>query len=61
MKRTWHKPAKEYTEKTGVQVDTVTAASDNYDTTLMSEMGKSSLYGFAEIYGKRYSRSGVKG
>ena len=33
--------AKAYTEETGVPVTVVTAASGNYETTLMSEMGKS--------------------
>ncbi|MCF0245435.1 MAG: ABC transporter substrate-binding protein [Ileibacterium sp.] len=37
----WQKVAKEYTEETGVDVKVVTAASGNYETTLMSEMGKS--------------------
>ena len=32
--------AKVYTEKTGVEVTVVTAASGEYETTLMSEMGK---------------------
>lgn len=37
----WQELAKAYTEETGVQVDVVTAASGEYETTLMSEMGKS--------------------
>lgn len=37
----WQNLAKKYTEETGVDVKVVTAASDNYETTLMSEMGKS--------------------
>ena len=37
----WQDLAKAYTEETGVQVTVVTAASGNYETTLMSEMGKS--------------------
>ena len=37
----WHDLAKAYTEETGVPVTVVTAASGNYETTLMSEMGKS--------------------
>lgn len=37
----WKNLAKVYTEKTGVPVDIVTAASGEYETTLMSEMGKS--------------------
>ena len=37
----WKELAEKYTEETGVQVDVVTAASGNYETTLMSEMGKS--------------------
>ena len=37
----WQELAKAYTEETGVKVDVVTAASGEYETTLMSEMGKS--------------------
>ena len=37
----WQELAKAYTEETGVEVTVVTAASGNYETTLMSEMGKS--------------------
>ena len=37
----WQKLAADYTEQTGVNVTVVTAASGNYETTLMSEMGKS--------------------
>ena len=37
----WQDLAKSYTEQTGVDVQVVTAASGNYETTLMSEMGKS--------------------
>lgn len=37
----WQKMAKQYTEEKGVEVKVVTAASGNYETTLMSEMGKS--------------------
>ena len=37
----WQKLAKEYTQETGIEVDVVTAASGTYETTLMSEMGKS--------------------
>lgn len=37
----WQNLAKKYTEETGVDVKVVTAASGNYETTLMSEMGKS--------------------
>lgn len=37
----WQKMAKKYTEEKGVEVKVVTAASGNYETTLMSEMGKS--------------------
>ena len=36
----WQDLAKAYTEETGVPVTVVTAASGNYETTLMSEMGK---------------------
>lgn len=36
----WQNLAKKYTEETGVDVKVVTAASGNYETTLMSEMGK---------------------
>ena len=37
----WQKLAKAYTEETGIEATVVTAASGNYETTLMSEMGKS--------------------
>ncbi len=37
----WQELAKAYTEETGVEVTVVTAAAGNYETTLMSEMGKS--------------------
>ena len=37
----WQELAEAYTEETGVKVDVVTAASGEYETTLMSEMGKS--------------------
>ena len=37
----WQDLAAVYTEQTGVPVTVVTAASGNYETTLMSEMGKS--------------------
>ena len=37
----WQELAKAYTEETGVEVTVVTAASGEYETTLMSEMGKS--------------------
>ena len=37
----WQQLAKDYTKETGVDVTVVTAASGNYETTLMSEMGKS--------------------
>ena len=37
----WQELAKVYTEKTGVDVTVVTAASGQYETTLKSEMGKS--------------------
>ena len=37
----WEALAKAYTEETGVEVQVVTAASGQYETTLMSEMGKS--------------------
>ena len=36
----WQNLAKVYTEETGVPVTVVTAASGNYETTLMAEMGK---------------------
>ena len=37
----WQELAKIYTEQTGVPVTVVTAASGNYETTLMSEIEKS--------------------
>lgn len=39
--KAWQELAKKYTDETGVDVKVVTAASGNYETTLMSEMGKS--------------------
>lgn len=39
--KAWQELAKVYTEETGIEVNVVTAASGNYETTLMSEMGKS--------------------
>ena len=37
----WQELAKEYTDETGVPVTVVTAAANQYETTLKSEMGKS--------------------
>lgn len=37
----WQELAAAYTNETGVEVTVVTAASGEYETTLMSEMGKS--------------------
>ncbi len=37
----WKELAKIYTEETGIPVEVVTAASGDYETTLMAEMGKS--------------------
>lgn len=47
----WKKLAKTYTEKTGVEVTVVTAASGQYETTLMSEMGKSSAPTLFQVNG----------
>ena len=41
QKEEWEALAKEYEEETGIKVTVVTAASGEYETTLMSEMGKS--------------------
>lgn len=38
----WQDLAKTYTEQTGVEVKVVTAASGEYESTLTTEMGKSS-------------------
>ena len=38
----WQKLAKQYTEETGVEVKVVTAASGEYESTLTTEMAKSS-------------------
>ena len=38
----WQELAKTYTEKTGVEVKVVTAASGTYDTSLQNELGKTS-------------------
>ena len=47
----WQNLAKAYTETTGVEVTVVTAASGNYETTLMSEMGKSSAPTLFQVNG----------
>ena len=47
----WQVLAKKYTEQTGVPVTVVTAASGNYETTLMSEMGKSSAPTLFQVNG----------
>lgn len=47
----WQELAKAYTEETGVQVTVVTAASGEYETTLMSEMGKSSAPTLFQVNG----------
>lgn len=52
----WQELAKLYTEKTGVPVTVVTAASGNYETTLMSEIEKSDPAD--AVPGERSGRSG---
>ena len=47
----WQALAKSYTEETGTPVTVVTAASGNYETTLMSEMGKSSAPTLFQVNG----------
>lgn len=47
----WQALAAKYTELTGVPVKVVTAASGNYETTLMSEMGKSSAPTLFQVNG----------
>ena len=47
----WQDLAKAYTEETGVPVTVVTAASGEYETTLMSEMGKSSAPTLFQVNG----------
>lgn len=47
----WQSLARCYTEKTGVQVTVVTAAGGQYETTLMSEMGKSSAPTLFQVNG----------
>ena len=47
----WQELAEDYTEKTGIPVTIVTAASGNYETTLMSEMGKSSAPTLFQVNG----------
>lgn len=47
----WQEMAKKYTEETGIEVQVVTAASGNYETTLMSEMGKSSAPTLFQVNG----------
>lgn len=47
----WQKLASDYTAETGVKVTVVTAASGNYETTLMSEMSKSSAPTLFQVNG----------
>ena len=47
----WQALAKTYTEQTGTKVTVVTAASGNYETTLMSEMGKSGAPTLFQVHG----------
>ena len=47
----WKDLAASYTEQTGVPVTVVTAASGEYETTLMSEMGKSSAPTLFQVNG----------
>ena len=47
----WQNLAAAYTEETGVEVTVVTAASGEYETTLMSEMGKSSAPTLFQVNG----------
>ena len=47
----WQELAKKYTEETGVEVTVVTAASGDYENTLMSEMGKSSAPTLFQVNG----------
>lgn len=47
----WQELAKAYTAETGVEVTVVTAASGEYETTLMSEMGKSSAPTMFQVNG----------
>ncbi len=47
----WQELAASYTEQTGVQVDVVTAASGEYETTLMAEMSKSSAPTLFQVNG----------
>ena len=47
----WQELAKVYTEKTGVDVTVVTAASGQYETTLKSEMGKSESPSLFQVNG----------
>ena len=47
----WQSLAAAYTQETGVPVTVVTAASGEYETTLMSEMGKSSAPTLFQVNG----------
>ena len=47
----WQNLAKQYTEETGVDVQVVTAASGEYETTLTSEMAKSSAPTLFQVNG----------
>ena len=48
----WQELAKLYTDKTGVKVNVVTAAANQYETTLKSEMGKSEAPTLFQVNGQ---------
>mgnify|MGYP002242774277 CR=1 FL=1 len=54
----WQDLAKVYTEETGVPVTVVTAASGQYETTLMSEMEKSEAPTLFQVNGPTVLRTG---
>lgn len=51
VKKIWEKIAEDYTEKTGVEVKVVTAASNQYETTLKSEIAGSNAPTLFQING----------
>ena len=54
----WQALAKAYTAETGVPVTVVTAASGEYETTLMAEMGKSEAPTLFQVNGPSASPTG---
>ena len=55
----WQELAKAYTEATGVEVTVVTAASGNYETTLMAEMAKKMLQHYSRLTDRLVLQTGL--